>query len=88
MRAAGFTVPLSVNLSRRQLQDGDAAAHLRRHLETTALDPGALVTEVTESVLAAPDARVDPNLMALARARCTARSDPAPSGPGPRSTTG
>jgi diguanylate cyclase (GGDEF)-like protein len=59
MRAAGFTVPLSVNLSRRQLRDGDAAAHLRRHLETTALDPGALRIEIAESVLAAPDARVD-----------------------------
>jgi diguanylate cyclase (GGDEF)-like protein len=66
MHDAGFAVPLSVNLSRRQIQEGDAPAHLRRHLEAMALDPGAIRIEVTEAVLAAPDVHVDRVLAEIA----------------------
>jgi EAL domain-containing protein (putative c-di-GMP-specific phosphodiesterase class I) len=64
MREAGFTVPVSVNLSRRQLLDGDVVARLR-----AAIGPdlaSALQVEVGEPVLAGDDPRVDATLGALA----------------------
>ncbi|MEZ5417976.1 MAG: EAL domain-containing protein [Vicinamibacterales bacterium] len=64
MRAAGFAVPVSVNLSRRQLLEGDVAAVLRRALE--GLEASALQVEVSESVIADDDPRVLGTLGAIA----------------------
>jgi diguanylate cyclase (GGDEF)-like protein/PAS domain S-box-containing protein len=42
---------LSVNLSPRQLYEGDVVSQVRDALEETGLDPGALVLEITEGAL-------------------------------------
>jgi diguanylate cyclase (GGDEF)-like protein len=55
MRAAGFTVPVSVNLSRRQLLEGDVTALVARALAR--VDASALQIEVGESVVADDDPR-------------------------------
>lgn len=64
MREAGFAVPVSVNLSRRQLLDGDIVARLQ-----TSIAPelaAALQVEVGEPVLAGDDARITRTLGAIA----------------------
>lgn len=58
MREAGFDVPVSVNLSWRQLLEGDVVACLRRVLTDGALDAGALQIEIAESVLVSDDPRL------------------------------
>lgn len=64
MRDAGFTVPVSVNLSRRQLLDGDVVARLRAAIGDDLAS--ALQVEVGEPVLAGDDPRVDATLGAIA----------------------
>lgn len=64
MRSAGFTVPVSVNLSRRQLLDGDVVARLQAALAADLGD--ALQVEVGEPVVAAADPRVRQTLAAIA----------------------
>jgi len=64
MRSAGFDVPVTVNLSRRQLLDGDIAACLQRLL-AGGLDAAALQIEITESVLVAEDVRLQQVLSAV-----------------------
>lgn len=64
MRAAGFTVPVSVNLSRRQLLEGDVVTRLRDVL--AALGAGALQVEIGDAVLTSDDPRVTRVLDALA----------------------
>jgi len=57
MREAGFDVPVSVNLSRRQLVEGDIASCLGRvFADGTAVS--ALQIEIAESVLVSDDPRV------------------------------
>lgn len=63
MRAAGFTVPVSVNLSRRQLLEGDVTALVARALAR--VDASALQIEVGESVVADDDPRVAAILSAI-----------------------
>lgn len=57
MREAGFDVPVSVNLSRRQLLDGDIAACVQRQL-ADGLEPGALQIEVAEPVFVSDEPRL------------------------------
>ncbi len=57
MREAGFDVPVSVNLSRRQLLDGDIAAWVQRQL-ADGLEPGALQIEVAEPVFVSDEPRL------------------------------
>ena len=57
MREAGFDVPVSINLSRRQLIEGDIVACLRRVL-ADGTDGAALRIEIAESVLVSDDPRV------------------------------
>jgi len=64
MREAGFAVPVSVNLSRRQVLDGDVVSRLRAALAPDLA--GALQVEVGEPMLAAADARVRDTLAAIA----------------------
>lgn len=59
MRDAGFSVPMSVNLSRRQLLYGDLHARVQHHLTAHDLTADALQVEVGEAVLAGDDARLD-----------------------------
>ncbi len=65
MRAAGFEVPVSVNLSRRQLLDPGLAGDVRSLLHRESLRPGDLQIEVSESVLVDDDARVSASLLDL-----------------------
>ena len=64
MRDAGFTVPVSVNLSRRQLLDGDVVARLRTAIPSALAS--ALQVEVAEPVLAGDDPRVTRTLNEIA----------------------
>ena len=57
MRQAGFDVPVSVNLSRRQLLDGEIAACVQRQL-ADGLDAGALQIEVAEQVFVSDEPRL------------------------------
>ena len=57
MREAGFDVPVSVNLSRRQLLDGEIAACVQREL-AGGLDAGALQIEVAEAVFVSDEPRL------------------------------
>jgi len=50
-REDGQQVRMGINLSARQVTDTDVAALLAETLERTALDPGMVVIEITESVL-------------------------------------
>ncbi len=65
MREAGFDVPVSVNLSRRQLLDGDIAACVQR-LFADGLDDAALQIEIAESVLVSDEPRLQQVLAELA----------------------
>ncbi len=56
MREAGFTVPVSLNLSRRQLLEGDVVARMRQALSD--LGPSALQIEIGEAVLTSDEPRV------------------------------
>lgn len=64
MRAAGFDVPVSVNLSRRQLLDGQIAACVQRQL-ADGLDASALQVEVAESVFVSDEPRLQQVLAEL-----------------------
>lgn len=57
MRESGFGVPVSVNLSRRQLLDGEIAACLQRQL-ADGLDASALQIEVAEPVFVSDEPRL------------------------------
>lgn len=57
MRQAGFDVPVSVNLSRRQLLDGEIAACVQCQL-ADGLDAGALQIEVAEQVFVSDEPRL------------------------------
>jgi diguanylate cyclase (GGDEF)-like protein len=59
MQDAGFSLPVSVNLSRRQLTDGAVAAALARGLAHAGLDPSAIHVEVGETVMGTDDPRLD-----------------------------
>ena len=59
-------LPLSVNLSGRQLQRPDIVDLIREILEETKLPPQSLVLELTESVLMQPDSPVATSIQALA----------------------
>lgn len=63
----GFDVPISVNLSRRQLSEPGLADVWRNQLATAQLPPAAVPIEVDEAVLASGDPRVASGLAALAR---------------------
>lgn len=65
MRQAGVAVPMSVNLSRRQLMHGDIVERLTIHLSRTMLPAEALQVEVGEGLLAGDDPRLDRTLAAL-----------------------
>lgn len=65
MREAGFDVPVSVNLSRRQLLDGDLAACVQRQL-AEGLDAAAIQIEIAESVLVSEEPRLQQVLADLA----------------------
>ncbi len=58
MREAGFAIPVSVNLSRRQLLEPSLLGDVRRVLHAESLRPGDLQIEMSESVLVDADARV------------------------------
>ena len=58
MRDAGFALPVSVNLSRRQLLDPSLVGDVRSVLHVESLRPGDLQLEISESVLVDADARV------------------------------
>jgi len=58
MRYAGFDVPVSVNLSRRQLADPALVAEVRGVLHAHSLRPGDLQVEISEAVLVDGEARV------------------------------
>ena len=45
------TLGISVNVSGRQLSEGNVAADVERVLGTTGLDPACLTLEITESAL-------------------------------------
>ena len=60
------SLPLSVNLSGRQLQRPDIVDLIRAILEETKLPPQSLVLELTESVLMQPDSPVATSIQALA----------------------
>ena len=49
-RIVGREVPVAINLSARELQDGALVDHVRARLAAAGLDPGSLTVEVTESV--------------------------------------
>ena len=68
MRAAGFDVPVSVNLSRRQLVDGAVVPCLRRLIDD-GMARTALQVEIAESVLVSDDPRVHQVLAELADLR-------------------
>ncbi len=65
MREAGFDVPVSVNLSRRQLVEGDLVPCLQR-LCDGGMPGSALQVEIAESVLVSEDPRVHRALAGLA----------------------
>ena len=58
MREAGFDVPVSVNLSRRQLLAPSLLLDVAAALEAESLRPGDLQVEVSEAVLVDADARI------------------------------
>jgi EAL domain-containing protein (putative c-di-GMP-specific phosphodiesterase class I) len=66
IRAAGFDVPLSINLSCRQLVEGDVAARIGAALAAERLEASSLQVEIREAALAAEDPRVHRVLAALA----------------------
>jgi EAL domain-containing protein (putative c-di-GMP-specific phosphodiesterase class I) len=49
--ARGDTLDVSVNVSGRQLDDDDIIEHVREALESSGLDAGSLIIEVTETAL-------------------------------------
>jgi diguanylate cyclase (GGDEF)-like protein/PAS domain S-box-containing protein len=49
-RTLGRSIPVAVNLSARELQDGRLIDHVRECLASTGTDPASLTVEVTESV--------------------------------------
>ena len=65
MRAAGFEVPVSVNLSRRQLLDPALVGDVRSLLHRESIGRGDLQIEVSESVLVDDEARVAAALVGL-----------------------
>jgi diguanylate cyclase (GGDEF)-like protein len=65
MREAGFDVPVSVNLSRRQLLDGEIAACVQRQV-ADGLEAGALQIEVAESVFVSDEPRLQQVLAEVA----------------------
>jgi diguanylate cyclase (GGDEF)-like protein len=50
-RAEGYDLTVAVNVSGRQLDRDTVVAHVREALETSGLDPAALIIEVTETAL-------------------------------------
>ncbi|MEP7118860.1 MAG: EAL domain-containing protein [Acidobacteriota bacterium] len=65
MRDAGFAVPVSVNLSRRQLMDLPLADDLRALLQAESLRASDVHIEIAEAVLVDDDPRVASALTAL-----------------------
>jgi diguanylate cyclase (GGDEF)-like protein/PAS domain S-box-containing protein len=57
-RLHGRPMHMSVNVSARQLHDSDFFRHVSRALDSSALMPGLLTLELTESTLLASDERV------------------------------
>jgi diguanylate cyclase (GGDEF)-like protein len=51
LRRRGHTIGMAVNVSARQLDDDSLIEDVRRTLEDSGLDPGALTLEVTETTL-------------------------------------
>lgn len=66
MRDAGVSVPMSVNLSRRQLLAADLSARVRYHLTAHDLTADVLQFEIGETLLATDDTRMDRVLADLA----------------------
>jgi len=64
-RAEGRVIPLSVNLSSRELQTRDYARHLDRIVDDFGGDPGDLTIEITEGVLLRDSGIVISNLERL-----------------------
>lgn len=65
MRAAGFSVPVAINMSRRQLRDPGLVGEVRRGLHRESPGAGGLQIEVSEAVLVDDDARVSAALADL-----------------------
>jgi len=64
----GFAVPpIAVNVSRAQLSNADFVGELQRLRQTQSLDDGAIVIELTESVLAGDDPDLADQLRLLRR---------------------
>ncbi|HET9116065.1 MAG TPA: EAL domain-containing protein [Gaiellaceae bacterium] len=64
-RLHGRPMHMSVNVSARQLHHPDFLRHVRHALETSALMPGLLTLELTESTLLASDERVAHTLQTI-----------------------
>jgi diguanylate cyclase (GGDEF)-like protein/PAS domain S-box-containing protein len=64
-RLHGRPVHMSVNVSARQLHHSDFFRHVRRALDSSALMPGLLTLELTESTLLASDERVAQTLASI-----------------------
>ncbi|MGE0813476.1 MAG: putative bifunctional diguanylate cyclase/phosphodiesterase [Vicinamibacterales bacterium] len=79
-RDAGFDVPISVNLSRRQIVEGDLAGEVARALRAAGVPPSALRVELSEAVIGADDPAIAGVLDALAALGVAAVVDDAGSG--------
>jgi len=66
-RPQGPPVAVSVNVSARQLTDGSLVLDVANALRASGLEPGSLVLEITESVVAADAGAALENLLALER---------------------
>jgi diguanylate cyclase (GGDEF)-like protein/PAS domain S-box-containing protein len=64
-RLHGRPMHMSVNVSARQLHHPDFLRHVRRAIDTSALMPGLLTLELTESTLLASDERVAQTLRTI-----------------------
>src|SRR4051794_16832257 len=64
-RRAGTPLPVSVNVSMRQLQVDGFAASVVRHLSDAGLEPNDLILEITESTAMAEPDCVEPALLEL-----------------------
>ncbi|MEZ5290591.1 MAG: EAL domain-containing protein [Vicinamibacterales bacterium] len=65
-RDAGFDVPISVNLSRRQIVEGDLAGEVARAIDAAGVPPSALRVDVSEGVIGLDDPAIAGVLDALA----------------------
>lgn len=75
LRAAGHELQMGVNVSVRHLQAGCLAPDVARALADSAVPPGNLVLEVTESVMLDPEERLESDLATVREMGCVIALD-------------